>query len=195
MDNLEFQKANKIHWHDRLLAASLLRLFSYKIHPNHLTIFRFLATPVVALFLFYGHYVLGFWSFLIAAFSDALDGSMARTRNQITEWGKVYDPLADKILIASMIFVIVLKTLGFWVSLVIIVLEIVIIVAAWVRKMEGRVVQANVFGKIKMILQVLGVSVLLLVTIYQWSALLPFASGMLYLAIVFAVVSLLTHGI
>ncbi len=195
MDNFEFQKAEKIYPHDRFLAATILRLFPNKIHPNHVTIFRFLATPIVILFLYFGNYIIGFWFFLLAAFSDAIDGSLARTRNQITEWGKVYDPLADKILIASMIFIIVLKTIGFWTSIVIIGLEVIIIIAAWIRKMEGRIIQANVWGKIKMILQVLGVSVLLLVIIYDWAALLPFASGMLYLAIVFAVISLLTHGI
>ncbi len=195
MNSLEFQKAEKIYWHDRVLAASLLRLFSDKIHPNHITIFRFVITPAAALLLFYGYYVVGFWIFLIAAFSDAVDGSLARTRNQVTEWGKIYDPLADKILISSMIFVIVLKTLDPWVSIVIIFLELIIIIAAWIRKMEGRVIQANWWGKIKMFLQVMGVSVLLLVIIFDWAMLLPFASGMLYLAIVFAVISLLTHGI
>jgi len=94
-----------------------------------------------------------------------------------------------------MIFVIVLKTLGFWTSMLIVGLEVVIVIAAWVRKMEGRVIEANVRGKIKMILQVLGVSVLILSLMYTWPILLPFASGMLYLAIVCAVISLLTHGI
>ncbi len=195
MDNFEFQKATKLYWHDRILAVILLRFIPDKVHPNHFTVFRFVATPIVILFLYFGYYNIGFWFFLIAAFSDAIDGSLARTRDQVTEWGKIYDPLADKILIASMIFIIVLQTLGFWTSVVIIGLEIIIVIAAWVRKMEGRVVQANVWGKIKMILQVAGVSVLLLVIIYNWAALLPFASGMLYLAIIFAVISLLTHGI
>ena len=195
MDNLEFQKAKKVCLHDRIFAATILRLIPVWMHPNHFTIFRFIATPVIILLLYLNYYTIGFWAFLIAAFSDAIDGSLARTRNQVTEWGKIYDPLADKILIASMIFIIVLQTLGFWTSIVIIGLEVIIVIAAWMRKMEGRVVQANVWGKIKMILQVAGVSVLLLVIMYNWLVLLPFASGMLYLAIIFAVISLLTHGI
>jgi CDP-diacylglycerol--glycerol-3-phosphate 3-phosphatidyltransferase len=195
MDNFEFQKAKKVCLHDRIFAATVLRLIPSWMHPNHFTIFRFATTPIIILLLYFNYYTIGFWAFLIAASTDAIDGSLARTRNQITEWGKVYDPLADKILIASMIFIIVLQTLGLWTSIVIIGLEIVIVIAAWMRKMEGRVIQANLWGKIKMILQVLGVSVLLLVIIYNWAALLPFASGMLYLAIIFAVISLLTHGI
>lgn len=195
MDPSLFQKSDKIYYHDKLLAKTILKLVPLNIYPNYFTIFRLAFTPVVVLLLFKEMYVLGFWAFLLASFSDAIDGSLARTRDQVTEWGKVYDPLADKILIASMIFVIVFKQIGLWTSVLIIALELIIIIAAWVRKMEGRVIQANVWGKVKMILQVIGVSVLILSLIYQWPLLLPFASGMLYLAIVFAVISLLTHGI
>ncbi len=195
MNSLDFQKADKVYPHDRFLAKTILQLIPFWVHPNHITLFRFLATPAIAVLLYSGCYIWGFWAFLITAFSDAIDGSLARTRNQITEWGKIYDPLADKILIASMIYMIVLKTVGFWTSIVIVGLEVIIIIAAWIRKMEGRVIQANWWGKVKMILQVIGVAVLLLVLIFQWVVLLPFASGMLYLAIVFAVISLLTHGI
>jgi len=131
----------------------------------------------------------------LVAFTDALDGSMARTRNQITEWGKIYDPLADKILIASMVFIIVLRYIDFWTAIIIIGLEIIIIFTAWIRMKKGIKIQANLWGKIKMWLQVIGVVVLLLSIIFNWAALLPFASGVLYLAIAFAIVSLLTYGI
>jgi CDP-diacylglycerol---glycerol-3-phosphate 3-phosphatidyltransferase len=195
MENLEIQTKEKLHFHDRFLAKTILRLIPHSVKPNQITIFRFIATPFVVYLLYCGYYTLGFWAFIITAFSDMLDGSLARTRNQVTDWGKIYDPLADKILIASMIFVIVLKTINFWTSIIIITLEVIIIIAAWIRKMEGRVVQANWWGKIKMILQVLGVSVLLLAIIFEWAPLLLFASGTLYLAIAFAVISLLTHGV
>ncbi len=195
MDKSNYEQATRIYWHDRLLARSILRLLPDRIKPNHLTILRFLMTPMVTFLVYETFYVAGFIAFILAAFTDMLDGSMARTRGQITEWGRVYDPLADKILIASMIFVIVLKTINFWTSVIIVALEIIIVIAAWTRKMEGRVVQANWWGKIKMGLQVLGVSVLLLAVIFGWAPLLYFASGTLYLAIAFAVISLLTHGV
>ncbi|MBI4811898.1 CDP-alcohol phosphatidyltransferase family protein [Candidatus Falkowbacteria bacterium] len=191
----KFQVADKIYFHDRLLAKTFLRLFPARVIPNHLTAFRFVATPVVALLMWYEYYYVGLIAFLAVAFSDVLDGSMARTRNQITEWGKIYDPLADKVLIASMVFIIVLRYVDFWTAIIIVALETMIIAAAWIRKREGRIVQANRWGKIKMFLQVAGVSILLLSIIFNWAALLPFASGTLYLAIAFAVVSLLTYGI
>ncbi len=154
-----------------------------------------MATPFVALLMFYEHYYIGLAAFLLVAFTDAIDGSMARTRNQITDWGKIYDPLADKILIASMVFIIVLRYIDFWTAIIIIGLEIIIIFTAWIRKRNGKSVQANWWGKIKMMLQVLGVVILLLSIVFNWQSLLPLASGVLYLAIAFAIVSLLTYGI
>ncbi len=195
MPNSNFQKSDHIFWHDKILAKTLLKFIPNWIYPNHITAFRFIATPIVAILMLDERYYIGLLAFFIVAFSDALDGSLARVRNQITEWGKVYDPLADKILIGSMVFIIVLRYIDFWTSMIIIGLEIIIIGAAWVRKMEGRVVQSNLWGKIKMGLQVVGVSILLLSIIFNWASLIPFASGTLYLAIAFAVVSLLTYGI
>lgn len=195
MPNSSFEQAEKLFWHDPLMAKTILKLFPQWILPNHITVFRFMATPVVAVLMLYERYYIGLFAFLIVAFTDAIDGSMARTRNQITGWGRIYDPLADKILIGSMVFIIVLRYIDFWTAVAIIGLEIAIIATAWVRLKKGKKVQANVWGKIKMGLQVLGVVILLLSIVFNWASLLPFASGALYLAIAFAIVSLLTYGI
>ena len=195
MKQYEFQKAEKVFLHDKILAATILKLIPRTIKPNHVTVFRLITTPIVAILMFYGRYEIGLWSFLIVSFTDMLDGAMARTRDEITEWGKIYDPLADKILIGAMIFVIVLRYIDLWTSMIIILLELIIIIVAWYRVHKGIKVQANVWGKIKMGLQVAGVTILLLSIVFDWAALLPFASGTLYLAIAFAVVSLLTYGI
>lgn len=190
-----FERADKILWTDKLQAATILKLFPRRVLPNHVTVFRFFATPVVALLMFYENYSVGLIAFLLVAFSDAIDGAMARTRSQITEWGKIYDPLADKILIGSMVFIIILRYIDFWTAMVIIGLEIIIIFSAWRKKRKGNIIQANIWGKIKMWLQVIGVVVLLLGIVFDWQAFLPLASGVLYLAIAFAIVSLLTYGI
>jgi len=195
LNNYNLQKAEESAWYDKILAASILKLFPYSILPNHITVFRFISTPIVAALMFYEHYLIGLIAFLLVALTDAMDGAMARTRNQITDWGKIYDPLADKILIGSMVFIIVLRYIDLWTSLVIIGLEIIIIFIAWIRMVKGKKVQANLWGKIKMCLQVLGVTILLFSIIFNWAALLPFASTTLYLAIAFAIVSLLTYGI
>jgi len=194
-DNKQYFKADRIFWHDKVLAATFLKLFPKAVKPNHLTMFRFLATPPVIVLMLYESYEIGLLVFLIVAFTDALDGSMARIRSQITNWGRIYDPLADKILIGSMIFTIVLRYIDFWAAIIIVALEIIIITVAWWRKHKGFHVEANIWGKIKMSLQVLGVVILLLSVIFNVAALLPFSTGAFYLAIAFAVVSLLTYGI
>ena len=195
MLDTNFQKAEKIHFTDKVIGATFLKLIPEFIKPNHVTVFRFLATPFVVYLTFFGNYSIGLIAFLLVAFTDAIDGAMARTRDEITEWGKIYDPLADKILIGSMVFIIVLRYIDFWTSMIIIGLEFIIILTAWIRIKLGYKVQANLWGKIKMILQVAGVTILLFSIIFNWAALLPFASGVLYLAIAFAIVSLLTYGI
>lgn len=195
MPDYKFQDAEKLLWYDRILAKTFLKLFPRSVLPNHITVFRFFATPIVVVLMLYEHYYIGLIAFLMVAFTDALDGSMARTRNQVTNWGKIYDPLADKILIGSMVFIIVLRYIDFWTAMIIIGLEFVIIIIAWRRKRKGGEIQANLWGKIKMCLQVTGVVILLLAIVFDWQALLPFASGALYLAIAFAIVSLLTYGI
>ncbi len=191
----QYEKAEEIFFFDRVLGASILRLIPRSVKPNHVTLFRFVLTPIVGILTFYGTYKIALAAFLLTALTDAIDGAMARTRNQITRWGKIYDPVADKLLIGTMVFVIVLKYIDFWTAIIIISLEFVIISTAWYRLSKGHKVQANVWGKIKMILQTLGVTILLLSVAFNLADLIPLASGTLYLAIAFAVVSLLTYGI
>lgn len=195
MNKFTFQKTDKLFFHDTFMKNTFLRLIPKSVHPNHVTVFRLFATPVVALLMFYQQYYIGMLAFLFVSFTDIVDGSLARVRDQITDWGKVYDPIADKILIGSMVFIIVLKYVDLWASLLIIFLEILIVSLAFIRKREGLVVEANRWGKMKMFLQVLGVTILLLSIVFEVEKLLPFASGTLYLAIAFAVISLLTYGI
>ncbi|MDD4332826.1 MAG: CDP-alcohol phosphatidyltransferase family protein [Patescibacteria group bacterium] len=195
MIDTNYQAAEKFFPQDKILAKTALKLFPKSITPNHITVFRFLASPIVGILMLCDSFVVGLVAFLLVAFSDALDGSMARTRNQITNWGKIYDPLADKILIACAIFTIVLRYVDLWTSLIIIILETIIVLVAWRRKERGGKVEANIWGKIKMCLQVLGVTILLISIVFDWAGLLPFASGTLYLAIAFAIVSLLSYGI
>jgi len=187
-----FQAPKKIFWHDKIMAKTILKIFPRRVTPNYVTLFRLVATPAVTLLMYFEHFSIGLVSFLIVAFTDAIDGSMARTRSQITELGKFLDPLADKILIGSMVFVIILRYIDFWTAMVIVIMEIAIIFAVWIRKGKE---EANIWGKVKMHLQVYGVVILLLAIIFNWASLLPIASGVLYLAIAFAVMSLLTHGV
>ena len=182
---------------DKILAKVFLPLFPRWIKPNHLSAGRIFLTPFVLLLLWKENYLWGGILFLITSFTDALDGAMARTRNEITGFGKMFDPLADKLLICSVVYIMVLKYLGAYTALIIIVIEIFIIVAALIKRgyNSNCRLQANSWGKIKMVLQVFGVLILLFSLIFNIEQLLPVSKGTFYLAIVFGILSLFTYSI
>jgi len=186
----------KITWMDKLLAKVFLPLFPKQIKPNHISVARIFLTPMVIWLFWKDIYLWGGVLFLFASFTDALDGAMARTRNQVTNLGKMLDPLADKILICTVAYILVLKYLDVYTAWVVIILELIIIAAALLKYKRGEEhPQANWWGKIKMILQVLGVLVLLLSIIFNLEQLLPVSKGTFYLAIVFGILSLFTYSI
>lgn len=181
---------------DRFLAKFFLPIFPLWVLPNHLTTLRLALTPLVIWLFWQENYLIGGILFLLTAFTDALDGAMARTRNQITEFGKMFDPLADKILICTVVYILVLKYVNVYAAWIIIFLEVLIISAALFKRSGGNeAVQANIWGKIKMNLQVWGVVFLLLSVLFNVEQLLAVSQGTFYLAIAFAILSLFTYSI
>ena len=184
----------KLYPHDHILRYTLLPLIPKFVTPNSLTIFRFCGTPVVIFLLLRGFYGWGFAAFILLALTDALDGSLARVRGQITRWGTIYDPIADKLLIGSVILFIVIQHINPIFGLVVIGLEALIIAGAYWQHRHGRFASANIFGKTKMFLQVLGVALTLLAVWLGYDLFIPFSVGALSLAMLFAVISLFTYG-
>ncbi len=186
---------HKLYPHDRLLGATVIRLIPAFVTPNALTWLRFVLTPFVLYFLYLGNYAVGVPLFVFTAFTDALDGSLARLRNRITEWGSTFDPVADKFLIGSVLLLVVIRHMNPIFGIAIVFLEILIVIGGIIRKRRGHAVMANGVGKIKMLLQFLGVTLLLVAV---WSGIdlfIPFSMATLSLAIVFAILSLLTYGL
>jgi CDP-diacylglycerol--glycerol-3-phosphate 3-phosphatidyltransferase len=159
------------------------------------TLIRMILTPIVFYFIYIENFAIGVPMFFLVAFTDAIDGSLARIRKQITDWGTFYDPLADKILIGSVVMLVVIKHVNLIFGIIIIVLEVMIMTGGYIRKRRGKITPANLFGKTKMILQVLGVAFLLIALWAGYSLFIPMSIGTLSLAIVFAVISLFTYGI
>lgn len=187
---------SKITLSDKILAATFLKLIPKRVTPNQVTMFRFFCVPFVVFLLYTENYALGLLLFAIAAFTDALDGAMARTRDQITQWGETYDPLADKLLILSTALIIIPKYLGVDILFAIIFVEMVLIGAAYYRRnMTHRRISANGWGKAKMICQSIGVSLVLLFIVTDLSMILSWAQYTLYAAILLAIASLVTYGI
>lgn len=186
--------AQKVFFTDRIIAFLFLRFIPDRIVPNHITIFRILATPLVLYVLIKKDFDIGIPFFLLVAFSDAVDGALARTRNKITEWGMMFDPLADKMLIIPAVILLVSAHLPTWIASTVIGIEVLIIILALVWRQQGRVIQSNVWGKIKMCLQVLGITVLLCALFFNLS-LASLASGIFLISIACALMSIVKHGV
>ena len=149
-------------------------------------------TPVVLVFLVFGFKITGLILFAIVAYSDSLDGSIARTRNKITDWGIVFDPFADKLFIGSVGFFVISTYLNFYIASTIVVLELALIIFSYFR-FKGTVIPAKTTGKIKMILQCFGVIFVLLYIITGVQAFVPIATYTLYVSIFFAILSLTVY--
>lgn len=169
--------------------------FPKAVKPNHITIFRFFMTPVVLWFLSIENWKIGIPLFVLTAFTDALDGTMARVRKQVTKWGTFYDPVADKFLIGMVILLIVVKYVNPLIAIGIIVIEILLIIGGWYRRRRHQDTTANVWGKIKMVLEFCGVMFLLLSLAFGIDLFVEISQGTLVLAIIFAIVSLLTYSL
>jgi len=122
--------------------------------PNMLTLARFALIPVFiyVVFCFPGAasgLVAGMAIFAFAGLTDLLDGYIARRFNMVTTWGKLMDPLADKLMLITVLISLTIKQLiPPFVVIVVIVKELLIIVgAAFLYKSRKVVVQANYFGK------------------------------------------------
>lgn len=185
----------RLFLHDRLMKAIILPLVPKFILPNHITIFRLILTPLVLWFLLTEQYSIGVPLFFFAACTDAVDGSLARVRKQITAWGTLADPIADKLLIGLVVLLFVIKYIGLYFGLLIVFFELVITAGAFIRKIQGGYVSANVFGKIKMILQVAGVMFLLISLWADFDLFKSVSVGTFTLAILFAILSLLSYGL
>lgn len=185
----------KLKIQDKVYKKTVFHLIPDFIHPNHLTIARFILTPFVIWLAVQQNYAWAIPAFILVALTDTLDGSLARVRDQITPWGTIYDPVADKLLIGSMVVVLVIQHLGFYLGLAIILIELIFIALGWWWLSTGTVVSANKWGKIKMFLQVCGVCLLLVGLTTGFEGLFEVSATTFYLAIFFAIISLFASGV
>ena len=136
--------------------------------PNKLTMLRLILVPFYVFFLLMPsiphHYLAAFIIFAAAAYTDHLDGKIARKRNMITDFGKFADPLADKVMIAAALACFVQLGLTNAVVLIIIITrEFAVTSVRLVAADKGKVVAANKWGKAKTISQIAAVLFILLI--------------------------------
>ena len=121
--------------------------------PNILTIFRFILIPIILYFIFTRHYLLGFIFFTISGITDILDGAIARKFNLVTNFGKLMDPLADKLTQISVLATLVFqKIIPFWILVVVLLKELLMIIGASFLYGKDVVVYSKWFGKLATVL-------------------------------------------
>jgi CDP-diacylglycerol--glycerol-3-phosphate 3-phosphatidyltransferase len=129
---------------------------------NRVTLVRIAFIPLVTAALVVN---LGEWSpwfaaalFIVIAATDAVDGYLARSRNEVTTFGKFLDPLADKLLVtAALVALVELGSLPAWIAIVIISREFIVSGLRMVAVAEGVVIAASNYGKLKTVFQMIAI--------------------------------------
>ncbi|MBE6036541.1 MAG: CDP-diacylglycerol--glycerol-3-phosphate 3-phosphatidyltransferase [Clostridiales bacterium] len=133
--------------------------------PNKLTVLRMCLVPVFIVFVLLGG-AFRPWAaviFIIASLTDMLDGKIARKYNLITNFGKIMDPLADKLLVTSaLVCLCELGEVPAWMVIVILAREFIITGLRSVAAGEGIIIAAGKSGKLKTVLQMVALSAILL---------------------------------
>lgn len=160
--------------------------------PNALTGLRLLAVPVLGWLMWLGTSTTTArgWAvavFVAASLTDLADGAIARKRGQVTAFGKIADPIADKALVGTaLIGLSLLGELWWWVTVLVLVREIgVTLVRLWV--IEHGVIPASRGGKVKTVAQVVAIAMLLAGTPWPWWQ--PLAYGVMAVAVALTVVT------
>jgi len=156
--------------------------------PNLLTVLRIMLVPVLVVALL-GNTpagdVLAAVVFALASLTDFVDGYLARAREEITNFGKLMDPLADKLLIvAALVSLVSLHRLAAWVAMVIITRELAVTVLRMGASQSGVVVASNMFGKVKTCLQI--AAILAVIAVHGQPL---WVSALLYAAVAVTVLS------
>ncbi|MCE7794537.1 CDP-diacylglycerol--glycerol-3-phosphate 3-phosphatidyltransferase [Salipaludibacillus sp. CUR1] len=173
--------------------------------PNQITISRIILIPLFMIFLLIP-FNWGQWSilgadipvhhlaaaviFIVAAATDWLDGYYARKHKLVTNMGKFLDPLADKLLItAAFVSLTGLDMFPAWAAVVILSREFAVTGLRLVASGDGEVIAASIWGKWKTVSQIVAASAILLHNIFFELLSIPFATIMIYVAVILTIFS------
>lgn len=157
--------------------------------PNKLTIGRVIAVPFFIAAYMLGYHITAFVIFVLASLTDMLDGKIARKHNLVTNFGKIMDPLADKILVYSAFCLLIPNYVPGWMLIIILAREFTVAGMRTVAASEGIVIAAGMSGKIKTVLQMIAVPMLLLLPAITWDIYEYASYAFLYASLVMTVYS------
>lgn len=139
--------------------------------PNKLTILRIILTFVFMLLIFSSglvYKILALLVFILAALTDWFDGKIAKSKNLITDFGKIMDPIADKVLVlAAFLSFIQLQLVPAWMVMVIIARELIITSLRIFALSKGKVIAASKSGKHKTVSQMIAIFIILLSIVFK----------------------------
>lgn len=174
--------------------------------PNTLSLIRIILVPVFVVLFFLTciapvNYLLACVVFCIAAFTDFLDGNIARKYNLVTTLGKFLDPIADKILVSSALIVLVSSMLNMgWVTVaftasvcLIIARELMVSAFRQIAATKNFVMAADMAGKIKTVFQDVAIIVLLLWLYLSLDVVLYVGLGLMAVAVILTIISAVNY--
>ena len=161
--------------------------------PNKLSLLRILMIPIFCVCFYWNfpyHYLVSAIIFVVAACTDFLDGYIARKQNIVTDFGKLMDPLADKLLVcAAMICLVETGQIPSWVVIIIISREFIISGFRLIASDNGIVIAASYWGKFKTVFQM----VMIVLMIADIAAIQIVTDIVMWIALVLTVVSLIDY--
>ena len=156
--------------------------------PNKLTLARIIAVPIFVVLYFNGLVWPAVAVYILASLTDMLDGKIARSRNLVTNFGKIMDPLADKVLVYSAFCLFIERgIMPSWMLMVILAREFIVAGVRTVAASEGKVIAAAMSGKIKTVLQMIAVPLMIIEGVHPTIKLL--ANIFLWASLVMTIVS------
>lgn len=149
--------------------------------PNILTIIRFLLIPLIVLYIFSGNYILAFVFFTISGMTDIADGCIARKFNLISNFGKLMDPLADKLTqIATLTSLVFTDIIPIWILIIVLLKEFIMIVGASFLYGKDVVVYSKWYGKLATVLFYFAIVISLLLKQFEITGILEHLDLALY---------------
>ncbi len=136
--------------------------------PNILTIIRLLLIPIIIFYIFTGNYILAFVFFTISGLTDIADGFIARKFNLISNFGKLMDPLADKLTqIATLTSLVLTNIIPIWILLIVLLKEFIMICGASFLYGKDVVVYSKWYGKLATVLFYIAIVISLLLKQFE----------------------------
>ncbi len=149
--------------------------------PNILTIIRIILIPVIIFYIFTGNYLLAFLFFTISGITDIADGFIARTFNLISNFGKLMDPLADKLTqIATLASLVFTHIIPVWILLIVFLKEFIMICGASFLYGKDVVVYSKWYGKLATVLFYIAIVISLLLKQFEITGIWEYLDLSLY---------------